>query len=184
VSPTFGAINFTGVLADYRRYEMPVSFYTIAARVMHYGRYGSGADDPRLYPSFLNTPGLVRGYGTLNGLDCVAALGECQLKGRLVGSRILVGSAELRLPIFRPLGVSRRMYGPVPVELALFADGGVAWNRGETPSVRGGPRPGVSSAGLAFRVGFGFLVAEFDVARAFQRPAQGWVFGFNLIPGW
>jgi Tol biopolymer transport system component len=184
VSPAFGSIDYTGVLVDYRRYVMPVPFYTIAGRVLHYGRYGSGGDDPRLYPIFLNAPGLVRGYGTLDASDCVVAAGVCQLNGRLVGSRILMGSAELRLPIFRPLGVSSRMYGPVPVELALFADGGVAWNRGETPSVGGGSRPGVGSAGLAFRVGLGFLVAEFDVARAFQRPSQGWVFGFNLIPGW
>ena len=72
----------------------------------------------------------------------------------------------------------------MPVELALFADGGVAWNHGEMPSVLGGSQPGIGSAGLAFRVGLSFLVAEFDVARAFQRPSQGWVLGINLIPGW
>src|SRR5206468_5561336 len=47
VMPAFGSINFTGVLLDYRRYVMPVSFYTIALRAMHYGRYGEGGDDPR-----------------------------------------------------------------------------------------------------------------------------------------
>ena len=61
-SPTFGSINFTSLLADYRRYFMPVSFYTIAARVMHYGRYGSGGEDPRLFPLFIGYPNLVRGY--------------------------------------------------------------------------------------------------------------------------
>jgi hypothetical protein len=30
----------------------------------------------------------------------------------------------------------------------------------------------------------GFAVGEFDVAHAFQRPGHGWVFGFNLMPGW
>jgi hypothetical protein len=43
----------------------------------------------------------------------------------------------------------------------------------------------VSSAGVALRVNiFGFAVGEFDVARPFQRPGQGWQFGFNLMPGW
>src|SRR5262249_48064722 len=62
VAPTVGTINYTGLLADYRRYFMPVSFYTIAGRVMHYGRYGSGGNDPRLFPLFLGYPNLVRGY--------------------------------------------------------------------------------------------------------------------------
>src|SRR6185503_6631104 len=48
VAPTFGSITYAGVLMDYRRYMMPVSFYTIAARVIHYGRYGLGGDDFRL----------------------------------------------------------------------------------------------------------------------------------------
>ena len=39
------------VLADYRRYFMPAPFYTLAARVMHYGRYGRGGEDSRLYPA-------------------------------------------------------------------------------------------------------------------------------------
>jgi len=42
-SPAFGSINFTSVLADYRRYFMPAPFYTFAARVMHYGRYGNAS---------------------------------------------------------------------------------------------------------------------------------------------
>jgi Tol biopolymer transport system component len=61
VAPTFGSINFTGVLVDYRKYAMPVAFYTFAARVIHYGRYGTGADDGRLHPIYLNDPSLVRG---------------------------------------------------------------------------------------------------------------------------
>src|SRR5581483_1746919 len=50
--PTFGSISYTGLLADYRRYFMPFPFYTIAGRIMHYGRYGSGAEDQRLFPLY------------------------------------------------------------------------------------------------------------------------------------
>jgi len=187
-SPTFGTINFTGLLADYRRYFMPAPFYTIAVRGMHYGRYGSGAEDTRISPLYVGYPWLVRGYdvGSIDSDECVpTATGSCQLIDRLLGSRMLVGNVELRFPLLRPFGVSGNMYGPLPVEVALFADAGTAWNRGETPSFRGGTRSAVSSAGVAFRVNlFGFAVGEFDVARAFARPGHGWVFGFNLMPGW
>jgi Tol biopolymer transport system component len=186
-APTLGTIDFTSVLGDYRRYVMPVPFYTIAARVMHYGRYGGGAEDARLYPLYLGYPTLVRGYdvNSFNAAECVpTAASQCPAFDRLVGSRLLVGNVELRFPLLRPFGVTRRMYGPLPVEVALFADGGVAWNSGERPALFGGARDGVASAGIAFRVGFGgFAVGEFDFSRPFQRPGQGWVFQFNLTPG-
>jgi len=188
-APTFGSINFTNMLADYRRYFMPVSFYTFAARVFHYGRYGSGGQDPRLFPLFLGYPNLVRGYdvGTFDATDCVPTTQtayDCPSFDRLVGSRVLVGNLELRFPLLRPFGASQRMYGPVPVEVALFTDGGVAWNRGEKPSILGGSRHGVSSAGVTFRVNvLGSAIGQFDFSHPFQRARRGWVFQFNLSPG-
>jgi outer membrane protein assembly factor BamA len=182
-----GSINFTSVLADYRRYFMPVPFYTIATRVMHFGRYGTGGQDTRLFPLYIGYPDFVRGYdvGSFDGSDCIqTAASECPLFDRLEGSRMLVGNLELRFPLLRPFGASSRMYGPVPVEVALFADGGVAWNRGERPSIFGGSRDGVSSAGVALRVNlFGFAVGQFDFVRPFQRTTRGWLFQFNLLPG-
>ena len=61
-APTFGSINFTTLLADYRKYFMPAPFYTIAGRVLQYGRYGSDAQDSRLSPLYLGYPNLVRGF--------------------------------------------------------------------------------------------------------------------------
>ena len=187
-APTFGSVNYTSLLADYRRYVMPVSFYTIAARVMHYGRYGSGSDDSRFFPLFIGYPTLVRGYdvGSIDPAECVATAGStCPAFDRLLGTRLLVGNLEFRFPLLRPFtGGSRNMYGPVPVEVAFFADGGVAWNRGETPSVFGGSREGISSAGVSLRVNlFGFAVGQFDFAHPFQRPGKGFLFGFTLSPG-
>ena len=49
-SPTLGTISYTGITADLRKYVMPIRPVTIAARVLHYGRYGSGSEDPRLIP--------------------------------------------------------------------------------------------------------------------------------------
>jgi Tol biopolymer transport system component len=187
-APTFGSLQFTNVLADYRRYFMPVPFYTIAGRVMHYGRYGSGASDSRLFPMFLGYPNLVRGYdvGSFQAADCLpTALSECPAFDQLMGSRLLVANLEFRFPLLRPFGATQRMYGPVPVEVAFFADGGVAWDRNDKPSIFGGSRRGVASAGVAFRVNLlGFAVGELDITRPFQRPGQrGWTFQFNLLPG-
>lgn len=187
-SPTFGSINFTSLLADYRQYVMPVPFYTLAFRAMHYGRYGTGGEDPRLYPMYIGYPSLVRGYdvGTVEGRECLpVAWSDCPAIDQLLGSKMLVGNVELRFPLLRPFGLSRRMYGPVPVEVALFADTGVAWTRDQTPQLFGGSREGVSSAGVALRVNIlGFMIGEFDFVRPFQRPRQGWMFAFNLLPGW
>ena|SRR5688572_11287100 len=155
---------------------------------MHYGRYGSGAQDIRISPLYVGYPWLVRGYdvASIDANECApTATGSCELIDRLLGSRMLVANVELRFPLLRPFGVSGNMYGPLPVEVALFADGGTAWNQGENPSFFGGSREGVRSAGVALRVNlFGYAVGEFDFSRAFDRPGHAWVFGFNLMPGW
>jgi Tol biopolymer transport system component len=187
VDPTFGSVSYAGVLADYRRYVMPVPFYTLAGRLVHYGRYGGGAEDPRLTSLYLGYPTWIRGYdvNSFSDADCVAdATSACPAFDRLIGSRMLVGNVEFRFPMLRPFGVSQRMYGPVPVEVAFFGDAGVAWGANERPSVLGGAKHGVSSAGVALRVNLlGYAVGEFDFVRPFQRPGTGWEFQFNLAPG-
>ena len=200
-SPTFGSINFTNVLVDYRRYFMPISFFTIATRAMHYGRYGSGGEDPRLFPVFLGYPNMVRGYdvNTFDPTECIPSsptANDCPAFDRLIGSRVLVGNVELRFPLLRPFGATQRMYGTVPVEVAFFADGGLAWNSLSQPTVGNniftvgqnpqpfGWRNGVSSAGVTVRVNLmGFAVGQFDFSHPFQRPGRGWIFQFNLSPG-
>jgi Tol biopolymer transport system component len=188
ISPTVGSIDFTTALLDYRRYFMPARFYTIAGRVMHVGRYGAGGEDTRLLPLFLGYPDLMRGYGigSYEAAECtVTAASDCPEFDRLIGSRLLVGNLELRFPLLRPFGVRSGMYGPIPVEVAFFADAGVAWMRADRPSFAGGDRRGVSSAGVTFRVNvFGFAVAQIDFARPFQRPGRGWVWAFSLTPGY
>jgi Tol biopolymer transport system component len=188
VAPTLGTLRFTGLLADYRRYFMPAPFYTIAVRAMHFGRYGSGAQDTRILPLDIGYPWLVRGYdiGNITSDECrTTTASACELIDRLLGNRMLVGNVELRFPLLKPFGAERNMYGPLPIEVAFFLDGGTAWSNDERPSILGGSRHGVGSAGAAFRVNLlGFAVGEFNVSRAFQRPVRGWLFGFNLMPGW
>ena len=187
VTPTGGTISYAGALADYRRYVMPARFYTVAGRILHYGRYGSGGEDSRLVPLFLGYPELLRGYGigSFEIGECTrTSASSCVEFDRLLGSRMLLGNLELRFPLLRPFGVGNAMYGPVPTEVALFADGGVAWAAADRPTFFGGDRTPVSSAGVTFRVNlFGFAVAQIDLAHPFQRPGRGVVWGFSLTPG-
>jgi Tol biopolymer transport system component len=187
VAPTAGSITFTTALADYRRYFMPARFYTIAGRVLHMGRYGGGGEDSRLLPLFIGYPELVRGYGigSFTSEDCTEGPATtCQEFDRLLGSRLIVGNLEFRFPLLRPFGRTSGMYGPIPVEVAFFVDGGAAWSRGDTPTFLGGNRAGVSSGGVSLRVNLmGFAVGQIDFAKPFQRPGRGWLWGFSLTPG-
>jgi hypothetical protein len=190
VSPTVGSLNYIGVLGDYRKYLMPARPFTLAARLLHYGRYGKDGEDPRLQPLFLGYPGLVRGYsfGSFDASECHPPASDpsaCPVFDKLLGSRMVVGNVELRFPLLGALGVGSGYYGAFPIEFAVFGDGGLAWDTQHDPSVFGsGSRDPVFSAGAGLRINLlGFAVAEVDLVRPFDRPGKGWVWQFELQPG-
>jgi hypothetical protein len=190
ISPTGGSIGYVGGLIDYRKYFMPVRPFTFATRLLHYGRYGSGGEDSRLQPLFLGYPGLVRGYsvGSFDASECRPTATDpnaCPVFDKLLGSRIVVASAELRFPLLGVLGVGAGYYGAFPVDFTVFGDGGLAWDSQNQPSVLGsGTRDPVFSAGAGLRINLlGFAVAEIDLVRPFDRPDKGWVWQLELQPG-
>jgi WD40 repeat protein len=185
VGPTFGTINYTSVVADWRAYFMPVKPITFAVRATHVGRYGSGSEDQRFGEIYIGYPELLRGYDNVTAAECVPnANSPCPLYDRLFGSRVLLASAELRAPLVG-LFKGKLEYGPLPVELALFADSGVAWTSYDKASFLGGDRSLLTSVGAAARVNvLGFLVAEISVARPLNRPDyHGWVWQWSFAPG-
>jgi outer membrane protein assembly factor BamA len=186
-TPSFGSLQFVGVLADYRRYFMPARPFTFAFRALHYGRYGSGGEDPRMLELFLGYPNLVRGYetGSFDAAECGNDPSSCPVVDQLFGSKILVGNAELRFPPFGAISRSRRnLYGPVPLELLFFGDTGVAWTEAENPTfLSNGTRRFVSSVGTGARVNlFGYAIVEVDFVRPLDRDT-GWHWVFNFSPG-
>ena len=191
VSPTIGSLNYVGVLADYRRYIMPVRPFTFAARLLHYGRYGKGGEDARLQPLYLGYPGLVRGYdfNSFDPSECKPGPGDdpnsCPVFDQLLGSRMVVGNAELRFPLLGVLGLGSGYYGAFPIEFAVFGDGGLAWDTTHDPSVFGsGTRDPVFSAGAGLRINLlGFAIGEVDLVHPFDRPGRNWVWQFALQPG-
>jgi hypothetical protein len=69
------------------------------------------------------------------------------------------------------------------VELALFTDAGVAWGTNTLTFSQASKDP-IVSVGAAARVNvFGFAVAEIDYVRPLDRPGRGWLWQFNLRPG-
>jgi Tol biopolymer transport system component len=184
IAPAMGGLTYTSVLADYRRYFMPIRPYTLAFRLVHSGRYGSDSDDPRLLDAYVGSSSLVRGYGAsaVAHSQCGAGSSRCSALYELVGTRYAVAKAELRIPVMG-LRSSRVRYGPLPIDGFLFADAGAAWGGRERMSL--GPVPStrlVRSVGAGIRLNAVGLIFELATARPLDLDHAGWTFGFNLRP--
>jgi hypothetical protein len=195
VTPTAGTLNFTTLLADYRKYLFlrPITF---AFRGLHYGRYGKSADDSTaLYPLFLGEESIMRGYsyGSFSQEECGTTSGitSCPAFDRLLGSKLAVASFEIRIPVFGVPEYGLLNVPFLPMTLAPFVDAGVAWTGSTTPSFSSNAltnpnyRTPVVSTGLSARWNvLGYAILESYVAHPFQRPGKGWIWGFQLVPGW
>jgi Omp85 superfamily domain/WD40-like Beta Propeller Repeat len=186
-----GDLHFETALADYRHYwfARPVTF---AIRGIHYGRYGRDAENSLIQPLYVGQSALVRGYeiDSIKLDECTRNNpnpSTCPVFDRLLGSKIAVVNAELRIPLFgtKEFGI---FSGFIPTEVAPFIDAGLAWNQGDHPKVKfetnTNERVPVVSAGVTFRMLLSYIPLEFYWAKPFQRPGTGLVFGFNIIPGW
>jgi WD40 repeat protein/basic secretory peptidase family protein len=195
--PTFGSLNYTSLLIDYRKY-VHLKPFTVAWRGMHLGRYGVDSEDPRLSPLYIGYATLVRGYSSYS----FSPLEECTGTGqqncfefdRLIGSRILVTNLELRYPLIGNAEYGLIDFPYLPTEIAGFVDGGVAWtsqggfdlkfeeNRAALGTAERFP---VFSAGGAARMNLlGAIVLEGYLAFPFQRPNKSGVWGLQIVSGW
>ena len=191
ISALSGDLKFQTALADWLKYYFmnPVTF---ALRGIYYGRYGQDAETGQISPLYIGQDSLIHGYNINSiGLDeCVQVPGSsaCPVFDRLIGSRIGVANAEVRIPLIgtKQFGL---MSGFVPTEVFGFVDAGAAWNKADSLKVRfarnnATDRVPVVSAGAGVRLLLAYIPLEFYAAKPFQRPNRGWVTGFNIIPGW
>jgi len=211
VGPTMGSVVFTTGLGDYRRYffKRPL---TLAFRGMHYGRYGKDSDNyEQISPLFLGEETLIRGYRWLDTQECFAEAttnGTCPTIERLLGSRVAVFNAELRIPVLGGPQFGLLNFPYVPLEVSPFFDAGLAWTSDQAPDlqfsrVATNPTPScaasaspfffypcaqrvpVFSTGVSFRMNLlGYMIIETYVAKPFQRSTKNWVWGLQLAPGW
>jgi hypothetical protein len=196
-SPTVGTLNMLNLLADYRHYFMPIRPWTLAGRLVYTGRHGPDADTDRLFPLYIGYQTIIRGYDQ-NSFDIASECGvdvrlvgtqslNCPTFDRLLGSKMLFGNVEIRFPLLGVLHLGSGYYGGLPIEMAFFGDGGVAWSdidNAHKAWFLGGQRKAVYSAGVALRLNLlGFAILEVDAAHPFNRPGTGIVWQFGLSPG-
>lgn len=196
-----GEFNFTSVTADFRKYIW-FGKGALALRAMHQGRYGGNGND--LFPLYVGSPWFTRG---LSGNDAFTALDNAGRDiNELIGSKLLVANAEVRIPFTGPKQLALIGSKLLITDLNFFIDGGAAFttfdqfggptltlDRDGEPLINpitGEPfvaRPGVKpifTAGVSARVNvFGRLVLEPYFARPLVKGGQ-WSFGLNLQPGW
>ena len=200
VERTQGTVDFTTVIADWRRYFSPTRNLTIGMRGVHYGRYGLAGQSEAgqdgfglLRPLFLGFETFIRGYAfeSFEPEECSAgsAGGDCPTFDRLFGQQIAVANFEFRIPF---IGVEQ--YGIInfpflPTELIAFADAGLAWDAENPPvlelSRSSSDRVPVFSTGVGARFNLlGFMILEAYYAIPWQRPDKGGHWGFQIAPGW
>jgi len=195
VGANVGTIQWFDVIADFRKYVMPVRPFTFATRLMHYGRYGADSDAQQLYPLFLGYDSFVRGYGygSFDFFEECESQETCTAFDQLWGSRILVANAELRFPPLGLLGIGNGLFGFLPIEMVVFGDAGIAWwgasgtEGTERESLRpwflDGTRKPVFSAGTGLRMNlFGYMIIELDWVYPFNRGRGGHL-QFSFVPG-
>jgi len=182
IAPMFGGLTLATVVADYRKYVMPIRPFTLAMRVQHVGRYGRDADDPRLLPFVWLVQDVVRGYDgrQLPVRGCsTATLQGCDPIDAATTRRLTAANVELRFPI---IGALRRTtsYGAVPLEGLVFSDAGAFWTGGPATT---SAKTLVRSNGVGVRLNVGGFVFEFDAAKPVEPVARGWRLSVNFRPG-
>jgi hypothetical protein len=144
-SPTVGNISFQTLLADYRKYFF-MRPATLAFRGISYGRYGKDAESPRLSPLYLGEETLIRGYGfgSITQEECLVGQSQqssCPVFDRMLGSKLAVFNAELRIPLFGGSEFGLLNFPFLPTEIAPFFDGGVAYTGDQRPDFRFSTNP-------------------------------------------
>ncbi|MEZ4910605.1 MAG: hypothetical protein R2774_07055 [Saprospiraceae bacterium] len=201
----FGNDVYTAFLADGRKYFRfkPITF---AVRGMAYLR--EETQTYSVYPNFIGNMGFVRGLGSyFTGYNSDLNLSSHEL----LGSKLLLTSAEVRLPFTGPKNLGLIASNFLLTDLNLFFDAGVVfnefneWSDGKLVSVikrdeDGNPilRPDgipeyelksvkptiIPTLGLSLRINlFGALILEPYYARPLLDGGK-FVFGMNFIPGW
>ena len=179
VAPAAGQLSYTSVIADFRKYVMPVRPYTIAVRVLHSARYGADGEDPRLLSNFLGSSYFVRGHRQdlrYCRPDATRVCGD-----DLLGSRLMVGNVEVRVPLW---GIRSRQleYGMIPADAFVFADGGRVWT-GPGSRDAGSDATIISSFGGGVRVNALGFPLELAAIRALDGPRPRWQFDLGFRVG-
>ncbi len=189
VGKYFGEFHFHNVLVDYRKYVF-IKPFTLAMRVMHYGRYGNS---DMLYPLYLGNPGYIRGYSFGRLVDDFQVNPNFSIDA-LIGTKVALASVEIRFPLTGP---ERLAWIPSKFwfsDIAIFFDAGMAWNDWDNFQLTGPEnnqitqqdRPPllIGSIGVSYRINVGgaFVIEPYYAVPTIREFKRG--LGVNIIPGW
>jgi hypothetical protein len=186
VEQYFGNFSFSTLLLDGRKY-FRLRPFTLAVRGIAYGRMGRDAEEfTQFSPLFAGNPWFVRGF---QGDALYVA--DPTLFAQTIGSKILIGNAEIRLPFTGPKPLALLSTRALLTDLNLFFDAGLAFDdiddlkkkEGDPTHLQHKP---IFSAGFSFRINlFGAVVLEpyFAVPLSVARENQTLRFGLNFVPG-
>ena len=160
--------------------------------------YGNSGRDADLFPIFLGSTELIRGYtsGSIINHECLTSptlptgFTGCPELDQLIGTRVAVANVEFRFPLTRSLVLGFLPIGLPPIEGALFYDAGVAWAKGNTLKWSRSPtddplvvRTPMRSYGGSIRVNFlGFVILRFDVTKPLDREHNKAYWTISLGP--
>lgn len=185
VQQSFGKLNYTTLSTDMRGYyyAKPVA---LAARLMPFLRLGNDSGNSILPPLYLGYETLVRGY-TYNAFSKSNSIdGNTLTQNDLLGSRMIIGSAEVRFPFTGPERLAAIKSGLLFTDLNVFFDAGMAWGNNNYYGVnrKFDEAKIISSTGVSLRINlFGQVILEPYYAIPLQLDSGG-VFGLNFSPGW
>jgi outer membrane protein assembly factor BamA len=194
VEPAIGGLRWLSYFLDARRYEPVVfNFITLAGRVQ--SRIATGRDEEVL-PAYIGDPGLFRGYNRQNfNSNCDftdIANPECSAS-RLLGSRVFVGSAEIRFPLIRNVQFGFLPFGLPPIDGVGFFDVGMAWNGGDAtrffssvPADQASvTRYPLRSYGYGLRLNlFNLALLRWDYAIPLDLQRRTGFWSFSIGPSW
>jgi dipeptidyl aminopeptidase/acylaminoacyl peptidase len=194
VEPNIGKQGMMIYQADLRRYDaLLFSFLTLATRV--YGNLRMGPGETIFPPQYLGIPQYIRGYdreyyNSSSGCAPTAASTCIDPLTQLIGSRVLLGNAEIRFPLVRRFQLGVLPIALPPIDGLFFYDAGMAWSEGQSVTLT---RPNnydpntqrypLRSFGYGVRMNlFGFAILRWDYAiprDSFDKKGYWW---FSLGP--
>ncbi len=195
ITQYFGKNHLSSFTFDYRKYiyTKPVTF---AFKLAHYNRFGKDAEldyqnGGILPPLYLGYDFFVRGYSYSALFESMAATnGQSLWYTDLMGSKMLLGNFEVRLPFTGPERLAVIKSGVFFTDLNFFVDAGLIWNSGNTLALHPdytdrNVRAPIVSTGISTRINlFGQIIIQpyYAFPLSLATGTKGY-FGINFYPG-
>lgn len=191
----FGKQNLNTFVFDYRNYIFlkPVSF---AFKLNHVNRFGTDAEKTYydeggiLPPLYLGYDYYIRGYTYTALIENIMENPAGLWYTDLMGSKMIVGNFEIRLPFTGPERLALIKSGMFFTDINLFFDAGLIWSAGDEvawrqDNINRSIRYPIFSTGISTRINlFGQIIIQpyYAFPLSLKTSSRGY-FGLSFFPG-